>query len=155
MWRGTNNSKTKRKGEKDKQCPTKYYTAKNKLSNNIKTWRVLSCPGRVSSSWLTSGTRFTIKRIENQIERRQKLIYLKFIFDKTYIYIKLSFEIIKLLLCRISIKTLFNVSSGNAGDDESIIILVHDMIRYYHYHKNVKYIENGSGNIVQLITRHQ
>jgi hypothetical protein len=83
------------------------------------------------------------------------LIYLKSIFDKTYIYIKLSFEIINLLLCRISIKTLFNVSSGNAGDDESIIILIHDMIRYYHYHKNVKYIENGSGNIVQLITKHQ
>ena len=29
------------------------------------------------------------------------------------------------------------------------------MIRYYHYHRNVKYIENGGGNIVQLITRHQ
>jgi len=74
------------------------------------------------------------------------------IFDNTYIYIQLSFEIINLLLCRISVKTLFNVSNGNAGDDESIIILV--MIRYYHYHKNVKYIENGSGNIVQLIPRH-
>ena len=155
MWRRTNNSKTKRKGEKHKQCSTKYYTANNKLSNNIKTWRVLRCPGRVSSSWFTSGTCFTVKRIENQVERRQKLIYLKFIFDKTYIYIKLSFEIIKLLLCRISIKKLFNVSSRNAGDEESIIILVHDMFRYYHYHKNVKYIENGSGNIVQLNTRYQ
>jgi len=155
MWRRTHNSKTKRKGEKHKQCSTKYYTANNKLSNNIKTWRVCSCPGRVSSSWFTSGTRFTVKGIENQVERRQKLIYLMSIFDNTYIYIQLSFEIINLLLCRISVKTLFNVSNGNAGDDESIIILVHDMFRYYHYHKNVKYIENGSGSIVQLITRHQ
>ena len=49
----------KRKGQKDKQRYTKYFT-ENKRSNDTnptKTRGELRCPGRLSSSRSTSGTR--------------------------------------------------------------------------------------------------